>query len=68
MFRRVDRNKPAIGDDCTFGHGGRCGAIEDMSRTMSEATPGRSDSDQTATIIDPSLVSAAPNAFPSGLG
>lgn len=25
MFRRVDRNEPAIGDDCTFSHGGRCG-------------------------------------------
>jgi hypothetical protein len=32
MFRRVDRNEPPIGDDCTFGHDGRCGAIEDIEQ------------------------------------
>jgi hypothetical protein len=32
VFRRVDRNEPPIGDDCTFGHGGRCGTIEDIEQ------------------------------------
>ena len=31
MFRPVDRNEPAIGNDCTFGHdGGRRVAVENV--------------------------------------